>query len=80
MTYLEIMCLSSHFVFMCSSDMPGMKQRDQEMTETFLVAINCWEFLQSNVTYRGGNGGHALYVYGFRCLIGYGYLEGSNWA
>ncbi len=24
------------------------------MTEMFLVAINCWNFLQSNITYRGG--------------------------
>ena len=32
----------------------GNKQRDQEMAATFLVAINCWDFLQSNVTYRGG--------------------------
>jgi len=31
-----------------------MKLRDQEMMETFLVAIHCWDFLQSNVTYRGG--------------------------
>ena len=32
----------------------GVKQRDQEMAETFLVAINCWDFLHSNVTYGGG--------------------------
>ncbi len=43
---------------------PGLKQRDQEMMETFSVAINCWDFLQSNVTYRGGTYNTCMHTYG----------------
>ena len=32
----------------------GSRQHDQHITESFLVAIDCWDFLQSNITYRGG--------------------------
>lgn len=27
---------------------------DQYLVERFLVAVDCWEFLQSNVTYKQG--------------------------
>ena len=32
----------------------GSRSVDQRMVECFLVAIDCWDFLQSNITYRGG--------------------------
>ena len=35
----------------------GSRKRDQHMVECFLVAIDSWDFLQSNITYRGGKGG-----------------------
>ena len=32
----------------------GHRQKDQQLVESFVVAIDCWDFLQSNITYRGG--------------------------
>ena len=32
----------------------GSRQQDQQLMENFIVAIDCWDFLQSNITYRGG--------------------------
>lgn len=31
----------------------GSRQQDQKMVESFKVALDCWDFLQSNITYRG---------------------------
>ena len=37
----------------------GSRSVDQKMVERFMVATDCWDFLQSNVTYQQGV---ALYI------------------
>ena len=32
----------------------GSRSVDQKMVERFMVATDCWDFLQSNVTYQQG--------------------------
>ena len=38
-------------VYMCIT---GSRSVDQKMVERFMVATECWDFLQSNVTYQQG--------------------------
>ena len=38
----------------------GSRSVDQKMVERFLVATECWDFLQSNVTYQQGESGRVL--------------------
>ena len=45
-------CLCNGSVILCA--IVGSRQQDQKMVESFKVALDCWDFLQSNITYRGG--------------------------
>ena len=41
-------------LYVCTVCVLGSRSVDQKMVERFMVATDCWDFLQSNVTYQQG--------------------------
>ncbi len=47
-------CSKNSLSFICCLRLAGSHKTDKYIVERFLVAVDCWDFLQSNVTYRQG--------------------------